>query len=186
MTTQALIADVRSVDKRTKDGRPWKKYEIVLGDGQVLQARQEVANEAWKFKGQLAELEVESKQNGQYINHYLNDVRPPGMTPNGNLPPWEQQGAGQPANAAAYQPAQQAAQAQTEAPSAYDMRIYRQCAAKVSASLSTDPREFWDNLDDLMTYFVTGRKPSVMSAGEEFARAVVAQSDPNPDDDIPF
>lgn len=161
---------VESVSQRvvqTRDGRSSTVFEIVDGRGTKWQTfKQPIANEANRLIGMAVEINGRTEQNGQWTNHYIDDIR-------------QATGAVQRETFAPAQAAQQAQQAQPPAqrdePQSYgtehakpagsdwnekDWSIMRQCAGKVAGQISgNDPKDFWSNVGPLLTYFAYGLVP---------------------------
>lgn len=184
------ITDVRSREVNKRDGTTFTLQEVFDDEGTAWVARQDVANIARGFIGQRVEMVCRTEQNGKYTNRYIDSVLPL----NGSAP----------TVAAAVAAAQQTMQAQQEAqvrrevanpPYVFDDKdrsIFRQVAAKVSAEISDNEAEFWQNCKDLTLYFETGvaaegiRKAEAVLTGTVGVEPQPQQVYDNPDDDIPF
>jgi hypothetical protein len=210
-----LILDVeikgvtfRDVTKKA-DGKQIRIFEVEDQNGiKWTTSRQDIANEAFRRVGQMAQIQGREEQNGAYLNRYLDMVSEPGvLTPppsqefpipgvvqsalDASLPRAPMAPTPPPAPIPPSAPAQPTIQ--PSGPTEHDWQIWRQVAAKVSATVSTTAPEFWSNLDDLVRYFAYGTKPSYVpgDAPRFIPEGAIQESNaegppPYTDDDIPF
>lgn len=163
-TTTAVIENVGDKTFNRKDGSgQFKVYEVIAG-GTTYRCDRPTAEEAWKWIGKLAELEVKSEKNGNYTNHYVNDVREPGSSsPNGEngQAPWEQA-----AGAAETASKTQNGSAEVDT----QLSFHRQHAASWSLEVHKQfTPQFWADAFNLVQFLQTGRTPTVMSqAGVDY------------------
>lgn len=154
-----IVSKVTSKDvRRKKDNKPIKIYTIETRKGLTLTtALKETATAAYALRGEQVDLWVKVEQNGKFINKYLQAIsrtKPEYELPSDDIPTDDPIPQEEPRDMSRGLP---------EIPDTTkenDEKIWRQVAAKVSAQISSSPTEFWDNLDDLMIYFETGRKPN--------------------------
>lgn len=134
-------------------------YEIVDGDSIKWETfRQPLANEANRLIGQQVEIQGRVVVNGTYENHVIDDIRPgtgAQYRAQAGSPIQEQP---QRAQERAVEPAP-IPRTDDQGPTEKDFRIARQTAAKVSAQLSDNAKDFWANLNSLVTYFAYGLVP---------------------------
>lgn len=154
---------VQSVTSRVvnkKAGGTTTIYEVIDSAGNKWATfKNTIANEANRLINQAVQIQGRIEQNGSYQNYYLDDIR---ELPTSSRPQTQERFVEQARQA---QPPQQSApigrqqeQGPTE-PTDRDWAIMRQTAGKVSASISENPKDFWANLDSLLTYFAYGLKP---------------------------
>lgn len=145
------VDDVKSREVRTKDGRESRIFQIFDDRGTRWETwKKQIANEAYRLIGQTARIQGRIEQNGQYENHYIDDIEPA----NGNNAPER--------DYAPQQPERQQTRREPARwePDGKDWNIMRQTACKVSAQLAgNDPRDFWVNLDALTAYMAYGQMP---------------------------
>lgn len=161
------------VVNRKSDGRAITIFEITDSNGtKWTTSRKDLAGEANRLLNQRATVQGREEQKGEFLNHYLEDVRAANGSPPAppQAPPHVQQNSPPPQ-------IPQAPPVGSWTATEKDFNIMRQTAAKVSAHLSHTPAEFWSNVDDLVDYFAYGTKP------ERFLRFIPPsfEDDPGPD-----
>lgn len=191
---QSSIVGVSAKSVRRKsDGREMVIYEIQDTEGRVwTTTKKTLASEANRLVGQPVAIDGRIEQNGNFLNHYLENLMQM-TTPSGSFTP--PQGAVLPPLPPAPIPTP-APVAPLPTPSNghtdKDWAIMRQTAGKVSALISQDAGQFWSNVDDLVNYFATGTKPSIIGNGNgnQFIPTEVPDqpsfSGTYADEDIPF
>lgn len=200
---------VESVSQRviqTRDGRSSTVYEILAGGVKYATFKQQIANEANRLIGMMVELTSHAEQKGEYTNHYIDDIRQAtGAVQRDSFAPIQQAQEAQQRTQPVQQPQQPPIpRTGDEEPTQRDFRIARQTAAKVSAQLSGDnPKDFWANLEPLVTYFTYGFLPPEYDPAQQAPKQTAQRAEPTPyvpngfeapntggsefgDDDIPF
>jgi len=183
MSTQTQIATIIRAEPRVvtrqSDGQQFTLNEVFTNiQPQPFLAKADVFNLARAYTGQQVEIVGRAVTNERgFTNYQLDYIGPIGAgTPTPTPQPIPNQPQPQPQN----QERQQS--------------IHRQVAAKVAAVVSTTPQEFWPNVNDLFTYFETGRTPmtnnpewtmqQAMTQAQEAQAAAAGYV--HDDSDIPF
>lgn len=178
---EAVASNVTNKElTRKSDGRKFTLYTVETDHGSFTTAKRDLAQRAYSLIGKPASYHVKTEQRGEFTNYYLESVEPisQAVADSAFTPPMMNQVSGPPSRPDVYQePVGEPA-----GPTAKDMMIFRQTAAKVSAQISTTPNEFWLNLDDLVAYFADGTKPSA----PDMSGVGMGGSSGFSDDDIPF
>lgn len=205
------------VVNRKSDGKSITIYEVTDSAGTVwTTARKDLGNEANRMIGRGVQIQGETVQNGNFTNHYLEDIRQMGEAPTQYAAPPQQWGppAGVQAPMAPQTPSPPPPPSPgpppVAAPTSYaapppqgptdkDWFIFRQTATKVAVHISSNPAEFWGNVDDLIRFYAYNQKPTITTppptpAQQErfIPEAAVADPGPDPtrpewqDEDIPF
>ena len=166
---------VKEVTRRTvtpKNGAPaFLLYEIEDANGiKWTTKKDDLALTAHTLVGKTATFEGLIKENGQWKNYYLNGI-------------WEASDIPAP-DPAPFIPETTSTSTATipDTTEEKETRISRMTATKVAAHMSEGPGEFWQNVQTLMTFYVTGQHPE----GEEYATTVTQTPANDPYADIPF
>lgn len=202
ITTVLTKAEPRIVNRRDGSGS-FTLYELFDHEGTAWVVKQDVYEQWAGAIGQTVDMIVRVEQNGQWTNRYADLIQ---LSQAGAQVPASNavQQAFQAAQAAqrvqptvpqtpntltaqqgaALLASGQATQIQDVSvfPTRKDDAIFRQTAAKVAATISDDPAQFWANVQDLAHYFATGQTPSASMAPDQPATAGYAYAD----SDVPF
>lgn len=228
MIFDAVFTEITAKNvNRKSDGKEITIYEAIDHNGlKWTTSRQDLAGDINRSIGQQIQIQGREEVNGIYTNRYLEGVFPAGTIPTGVTPSAEFPippviaaqvspgllGPMPPISGPSFAPpsppptpAPMPTQVPPGLPSETDWTIWRQVAAKVSATLSSTPTEFWANVDDLVHYFAFGVKPQPEPIGGTYtpapanavslpqppSRQFIPEGVPQPagqfvDDDIPF
>lgn len=176
------------VTKARRDQSTYVLNEVVI-DGQTYVARKDVCVLAQSMLGQQVSAVVRSEVKGNYTNFYLDFIElagggsQPGQgqyTPAAQAQQAQQQGQPLPAPQQQVQPQQLAPATFTPAPGpdpspgarsaaeeAKQLSIHRQTAGKVAGLISSNPIDFWQNVQQLVVFFDTGQVPFLGMAAQQ-------------------
>lgn len=185
-------AAIRPVNRRDGTGT-FPLHEVWLSlQADPYTARGDVYNQALTFANQQAEVVVRTVVNERgFTNHYLDYIGPiggaaPQQAPQNQQPQFNPAFQAQQSQQAFAQPAPRAMR--PEATPEERTSIHRQSAAKVAAKISSNPGEYWSNVNDLLRFFESGVTPMTNNAnwttGQAMATAQAGYQ--HGDEDSPF
>jgi len=133
-------------------------HEIETSAG-TYRIRADMVPTVTQLIGAQVEMVTRVEQKGDFTNYIADHVSISERQPNATA---QIMGAQQAQAQRGQQQPQQSQQVMPRqvTPQEKEISIHRQVAAKVAAKISTSPDEFWNNINDLFTYFQSGQVPS--------------------------